>query len=90
MCQSIQLALDRLCTQGLSYKWGHPFHLIVRNRNHTFALKRSSELPNLFLFADLEPIQVPDWLNFSAAVHPSMPVTSDRQTPQGKEIATQS
>lgn len=62
MRRSLKPLLDGLGEKGLTYKWGHPFHLIFHKGPDTFSLRHPSELPDLFSFADMEPFPVPNWL----------------------------
>lgn len=55
--------LERIVELGMSYTWGHPFHLKVRKGNRSFPLRHPSELPDLFNFAKMEPIPVPNCLS---------------------------
>ncbi|KAM9319837.1 protein mono-ADP-ribosyltransferase PARP4 [Gastrophryne carolinensis] len=54
--------LEKIKSSGASYKWGHPFHLVVRKNDAVFALRSPDELPRLFDFLSVDAIQIPDWL----------------------------
>lgn len=45
-----------------SYKWGFPFHVIIRQDGAVFILRYPSELRELFKFLTIQPITVLDWL----------------------------
>lgn len=53
--------LDRLLEEGFTYKWGHPFHLVVKSEGASFEVHSPADLPDLFIFVDMPPMEVPDW-----------------------------
>lgn len=53
---------DAIHVHGGTYRWGYPFHLLVRKEDVNFALHHPYELPLLFDFLEMDPIQVPNWL----------------------------
>lgn len=57
--------LDQIKASGATYSWGHPFHLKVKKENHSFFLHTQDQLQDLFIFLGCEPIQVPNWLDFT-------------------------
>lgn len=70
MRRALKPLLDSIGEKGLTYKWGHPFHLIVRKGTDTFPLRHPSELPHLFSFAEMNPIAVPNWLLVTVLLNP--------------------
>lgn len=56
--------LDLAKQKGLTYRWGYPLSVLFRNSTGSFSLQRSEDLPALFRFMEVEPIQIPDWLQF--------------------------
>lgn len=48
MCRSLKPLLERIVELGMSYTWGHPFHLNVCKGSCCFSLCHLSELPGLF------------------------------------------
>lgn len=67
--------LERLRWAALPYRWGFPLQLSVRKGGATFTLRCHADLPDLFLFLDMEPIQLPDWMK-------PLPTRDFRQTPR--------
>lgn len=58
----LQPLLDPLRAQGNTYRWGYPFHLLVHRGDATFTLYGPEDLPHLFEFLDMAPIEVPNWM----------------------------
>lgn len=54
--------LDALRAQGNTYCWGYPFHLLICRGDNTFALYGPEDLPRLFKFLDMAPIDIPNWM----------------------------
>ncbi|KAM5171847.1 olfactory receptor 1E16-like [Mantella aurantiaca] len=54
--------LDKIRQLGLQYRWGYPFHLIVRRGNSSFFLRTQADLSDLFAFLEIQPFTIPDWL----------------------------
>lgn len=67
--------LDSIGEKGLTYKWGHPFHLIVRKGTDAFSLRHPS---HLFTFAEMNPISVPNWLLITVPMNPQCQPTNGR------------
>lgn len=63
--------LDVIRNAGATYKWGYPFHVIIKKAERTFLLKSPRDLPDLFAFLEAEPIPVPDWLHISQVSMPT-------------------
>lgn len=47
-----------------TYRWGHPFHLIVRRRGTEFHLRTPDQLPSLFDFLNKPAVNVPNWFDY--------------------------
>lgn len=56
--------LEAIRTTGATYRWGHPFHLIVLKGNNSFVLRWPDQLPDLFSFLAIPGFSVPNWLDF--------------------------
>lgn len=54
--------LNVIRSKGCTYRWGYPFHLIVRKGAQSFALQHVEDIPQLFEFLETDPIAVSDWL----------------------------
>lgn len=50
MRKTLKPLLEWLSELGPTYKWGHPFHVIVWKGNLIFPLRHPTELPDLFYF----------------------------------------
>lgn len=50
--------LDKLKNAGVAYRWGFPFHLIVRRGEGSFFLRHPMDLLDLFAFVEFQSI---DW-----------------------------
>lgn len=55
--------LQVLREKGYVYRWGYPFHLVVRNGNSSFSHYSLKDLPRLFKFLNMEQMEVPNWMN---------------------------
>lgn len=53
--------LDLAREQGAMYRWGYPLAVAFRKASASFTLCMPADLPELFTFLDVEPIQVPNW-----------------------------
>ncbi|KAM9330759.1 uncharacterized protein PAF06_017819 [Gastrophryne carolinensis] len=62
--------LAKILECGASYRWGYPFHLLVRKNQWSCALRSPEDLPELFAFLETVPIAVPDWLDPSPFTTP--------------------
>lgn len=47
-----------------TYRWGHPFHLIVRRQGSEFHLHTPDQLPDLFQFIAKPAVSVPNWFDY--------------------------
>lgn len=54
--------LSHIKQHGYTYKWGLPFHLVVRRDMNLFFLRCPADLPDLFTFLEIPPVDVMDWL----------------------------
>lgn len=79
MRRTLKPLLDGISEKGLTYKWGHPFHLIVRKGASTFTLRHPSELPHLFTFTEMNPVDVPNWLLVNDQSNPQRRPLDGRQ-----------
>lgn len=61
MRRIVRPLLDKIRECGASYRWGHPFHLIIRKDSRSFPLKSPADLPEAFAFLATDPVAVPDW-----------------------------
>lgn len=62
MRRCLRPLLEHLTERRIPYKWGHPFHLIVRKNGRPLALRHPSEVPSFLEALGLPSVQVPDWL----------------------------
>lgn len=53
-----------------TYRWGHPFHLIVRRQGAEFYLRTPDQLPALFQFISRPAIEVPNWFEYLLSQDP--------------------
>lgn len=67
--------LERLQWAVLQYRWGFPLQLTMRKERASFILRHHADLPDLFLFLNMEPFHIPDWLK-------QLPSRDFRQAPQ--------
>lgn len=54
--------LDLARRAGATYRWGYPLYVTFHKPNSSFTLRSQLDLPALFAFLDVDPIQVPNWL----------------------------
>lgn len=54
--------LEAARRSGATYRWGFPISVIVKKAQHSFTLRNPTDLPALFTFLEIEPVEVPDWL----------------------------
>lgn len=47
-----------------TYRWGHPFHLIVKKQGSEFHLCTPDQIPDLFHFIARPAINVPNWFDY--------------------------
>lgn len=64
MRSQIRPLLEAIRTTGATYRWGHPFHLIVLKGNNSFTLRWPDQLPDLFRFLEIPGFSIPNWLDF--------------------------
>lgn len=57
MRKTLKPLLEQLGELGLTYKWGHPFHLIVRKGNNTFPATSLLQTPRLLPLQKWIPLQ---------------------------------
>lgn len=53
--------LSYIKQHGFMYRWGTPFHLVVRKDMDPF-VRCPADLPEMFVFKGIPPIEVWDWL----------------------------
>lgn len=70
--------LDLARRQDCTYRWGYPLAVSFRKTNASFMLRTPADLPALFAFLGVEPIQVPNWLTI-------LPRTSGRPGPSAQQ-----
>lgn len=56
----MQPLLEAIREAKATYRWGCPFHLIVRKQGSEFYLRSPDQLPDLFSFIDKPAISVPN------------------------------
>ncbi|XP_066460937.1 zinc finger protein 268-like [Eleutherodactylus coqui] len=44
-----------------TYKWGHPFHLILQKRGRIYMVRSPMDLEGAFRFLEVPAVPVPDW-----------------------------
>lgn len=55
--------LEALGHAKLPYRWGFPLQLIIRKGVSSFTLRRYADLPDLFVFLEVDAIPLQDWLH---------------------------
>nr|DBA15580.1 TPA: hypothetical protein GDO54_004773 [Pyxicephalus adspersus] len=80
--------LDGIRMTQASYRWGSRFHLLVTRNYSNFALQRHSQLPGLFEFLQLPPIEIPDWLKVPLEVPSESTRSSRPRSTQGRQWAS--
>ncbi|KAM5140586.1 uncharacterized protein ACMZJ9_014461 [Mantella aurantiaca] len=91
MRSQLKPLLTLITEKGGSYKWGHPFHLIIKKASNSFRLTSPKQLPEVFTFLEADPIQIPDWLTPfsnppSARRPPPMPQRDRRRSRSGRLV----
>ncbi|XP_018415491.1 PREDICTED: TATA box-binding protein-associated factor RNA polymerase I subunit B [Nanorana parkeri] len=87
MRRLVRPLLDLIRSASATYRWGHPFHLIVRRDDSTFQLHSPDQLPALFRFLNVDSVDVPNWLEFpdesseTAPLPPRTPRRARRSQP---------
>lgn len=56
--------LEMIREAEATYRWGHPFHLIVRKQGSEFHLRTPDQLPDLFQFIAKPAVSVPNWFDY--------------------------
>lgn len=64
--------------QGYTYRWGYPLTVTFRKASSSYILRTPTDLPGLFAFMDVPPIQTPNWLFY-------IPHMGGRSSPQSKQ-----
>lgn len=54
--------LEAARNAGITYRWGFPIAVTFKRNQHSFTLRSPADLPALFVFMGIDPIEVPDWL----------------------------
>lgn len=49
--------------QGCTYRWGYPVVVKFRRESSSFTIHTPADLPRLFTFLDVAPIQITNWLS---------------------------
>lgn len=62
MQRQLRPLLDAIQNAGSTYRWGHPFHVIILRRGETFMLRSPQQLGEVFCFLNIPSVDVPDWL----------------------------
>lgn len=79
MRRTLRPLLDLIKNNGATYRWGFPFHLIIKKGNNSFTLRSPENLPDLFQFLRTDPIQVPNWLSLQELLQPPPTGPRDRR-----------
>lgn len=77
--------LDLARNRGSTYRWGYLLVVTFRRTSSSFTLCTPADLPDPFAFLDVEPIQVPNWLQ----IIPRMGVCLGPPSPQSQPQACQ-
>lgn len=70
-----------------TYRWGHPFHLIVRRRGAEFYLRSPDQLSDLFSFLAKPAVSVPNWFDYllsPEALGPPVPRPQQVRRPRSR------
>lgn len=77
MRRCLKPLLEKFGDQGITYKWGHPFHLIARKGGRTYTLRHPADVPAFLSSLRLPLMSLPNWLAFVLpAGHNNTPVIS--------------
>ncbi|KAM9305492.1 uncharacterized protein PAF06_014052 [Gastrophryne carolinensis] len=57
MRRQLKPLLQKIKESGAAYRWGYPFHLIVRKNGGSFTLRTPGDLDGLFVFLDSSPLE---------------------------------
>lgn len=56
--------LEKLSEREITYKWGHPFHLIARKGGRSYTLRHPADVPDFLNSLELPAVSLPNWLAF--------------------------
>lgn len=62
MRAALRPLLSKIQEAGATYRWGYPFHLIIKKGPTSFLLHTPEDLPRLFEFLGCRPVDLPNWL----------------------------
>lgn len=74
--------LEKFGEQGITYKWGHPFHLIARKEGRTYTLRHPSDVPAFLSSLGLPLMSLPNWLAFALPAGNNNPSVYPNGRPQ--------
>lgn len=74
--------LEKFSEQGITYKWGHPFHLIARKGGRTYTLQHPREVPTFLNTLGLPLMSLPNWLAFVLPPTTNAPAVNPSGRPQ--------
>lgn len=63
MRRMVKPLLMKINEAGAYYKWGYPFHIVVQKHQETHYVRSPKDLPDIFRFLGVEPVEVPNWLD---------------------------
>lgn len=58
----LKTLLETIKKKGSSYRWSHPFHLVVYKDTRTFFLHRHDQLGAPFNVLKIDPVVIKNWL----------------------------
>lgn len=62
MRRTLKPILEEAKQKGIIYRWGFPFSLNLRRNDKFFVLKDHRQLDELFVFMDIQPLVIQDWI----------------------------
>lgn len=71
MRRALKPLLECIHQKGGTYRWGFPFHVVIRKGGDFFVLKAPSQVPEACSFLGVQPIQVPDWQDILLEPNPA-------------------
>lgn len=74
--------LESFGEQGITYKWGHPFHLIARKGGRSYVLRHPREVPTFLNSLGLPSLSLPNWLAFVLTPNINTPGVDPSGRPQ--------
>lgn len=74
--------LEKLSDKGITYNWGHPFHLIEHKGGHSYTLWHPSDVPAFLSALELPPMSLPNWLSFVLTPSNNNPAVNPPGRPQ--------